>query len=64
MTTARALNDRLRGALQDERGEPLTPVRTASIRESLTASATAAAPVVGPAAAPPVVGSPTSTTPS
>jgi ZipA, C-terminal FtsZ-binding domain len=64
MTTARALNDRLRGALQDERGEPLTPVRTASIRESLTASATAAAPVVGPAAAPPVVGSPASTTPS
>ncbi len=37
LTTARALNDRLRGALQDERGEPLTPVRSANIRESLTA---------------------------
>ncbi len=48
VTTARSLNDRLRGALQDERGEPLTPVRSASIRDSLTAQATAAAPVVGP----------------
>ncbi len=35
LTTARSLNDRLRGALQDERGEPLTPVRSASIRDSL-----------------------------
>ena len=34
---ARNLNDRLQGALQDERGEPLTPVRAASIRESLSA---------------------------
>ena len=33
--TARALNDRLQGALQDERGEPLTPMRSASIRQSL-----------------------------
>jgi FtsZ-interacting cell division protein ZipA len=64
MTTARALNDRLRGALQDERGEPLTPMRSASIREGLTAAATAAAPVVGAAAAPPVVGSPGSTSPA
>jgi cell division protein ZipA len=56
LTTARALNDRLRGALQDERGEPLTPTRSANIREGLTAAATAAAPVVGAAAAPPVVG--------
>lgn len=65
MTTARALNDRLRGALQDERGEPLTPMRSAGIREGLTAAATAAAPVVGAAAAPPVVGSsPGSTTPA
>jgi cell division protein ZipA len=54
LTTARSLNDRLRGALQDERGEPLTPVRSASIRDSLTAQATAAAPVVGP----PPVGAP------
>jgi cell division protein ZipA len=51
LTTARALNDRLRGALQDERGEPLTPMRSASIRDSLTAAATAAAPVVGAASA-------------
>jgi FtsZ-interacting cell division protein ZipA len=57
LTTARALNDRLRGALQDERGEPLTPMRSANIRDSLTASATAAAPVVGAAVAPPTVGS-------
>ena len=57
-TTARALNDRLRGALQDERGEPLTPMRSASIRDGLTAAATAAAPVVGAAASPPVVGQP------
>jgi cell division protein ZipA len=57
VTTARALNDRLRGALQDERGEPLTPMRSQSMRESLTASATAAAPIVQAAAAPPVVGS-------
>jgi FtsZ-interacting cell division protein ZipA len=56
LTTARALNDRLRGALQDERGEPLTPMRSASIRESLGAAASASAPVVGAAAAPPVVG--------
>jgi cell division protein ZipA len=34
--TARALNDRLQGALQDERGEPLTPMRSASIRQSLS----------------------------
>jgi cell division protein ZipA len=64
LTTARALNDRLRGALQDERGEPLTPVRSANIRESLTASAAAAAPVVGAAAPPPVVGSPSDTSPA
>jgi len=38
LLTARNLNDRLQGALQDERGEPLTPVRSASIRESLGAS--------------------------
>jgi len=35
LSTARNLNDRLQGALQDERGEPLTPMRSASIREGL-----------------------------
>jgi FtsZ-interacting cell division protein ZipA len=35
LITARNLNDRLQGALQDERGEPLTPTRSASIRQSL-----------------------------
>lgn len=35
LSTARNLNDRLQGALQDERGEPLTPVRSATIRQSL-----------------------------
>jgi cell division protein ZipA len=38
LATARCLNDRLQGALQDERGEPLTPVRSAAIRQSLAAS--------------------------
>ncbi len=33
--TARNLSERLQGALQDEWGEPLTPLRTAAIRESL-----------------------------
>jgi FtsZ-interacting cell division protein ZipA len=56
LSTARSLNDRLRGALQDERGEPLTPVRSQNMRDSLSASSTAAAPVVGAAATPPVVG--------
>ncbi|MEJ1966536.1 MAG: cell division protein ZipA C-terminal FtsZ-binding domain-containing protein [Gammaproteobacteria bacterium] len=49
LTTARSLNDRLRGALQDERGEPLTPIRSTTLRDSLAAAATAAAPVVGAA---------------
>jgi FtsZ-interacting cell division protein ZipA len=35
MVTARNLNDRLQGALQDERGEPLTPMRSATIRDTL-----------------------------
>jgi FtsZ-interacting cell division protein ZipA len=47
LITARSLNDRLRGALQDERGEPLTPMRSANLRESLSAATSAAAPVVG-----------------
>jgi FtsZ-interacting cell division protein ZipA len=36
LNAARNLNDRLQGALQDERGEPLTPTRSASIRQSLS----------------------------
>jgi FtsZ-interacting cell division protein ZipA len=37
LNTARNLNERLQGALQDERGGPLTPTRVASLRESLAA---------------------------
>jgi FtsZ-interacting cell division protein ZipA len=40
LATARNLNERLEGALQDERGGPLTPLRVASIRESLRAEGT------------------------
>jgi FtsZ-interacting cell division protein ZipA len=40
LTTARNLNERLQGALQDERGGPLTPTRIAAIRETLGADAT------------------------
>jgi cell division protein ZipA len=39
LATARNLNERLQGALQDERGGPLTPLRVASIRDSLRAEA-------------------------
>ncbi|HUK02084.1 MAG TPA: cell division protein ZipA C-terminal FtsZ-binding domain-containing protein [Steroidobacteraceae bacterium] len=35
LAAARNLNERLQGALQDERGEPLTPVRSAALRDSL-----------------------------
>jgi hypothetical protein len=35
LVTARNLNERLNGALQDERGGPLTPTRIASMRDSL-----------------------------
>jgi cell division protein ZipA len=35
LASARGLNDRLEGALQDERGEPLTQMRAAAIREQL-----------------------------
>ncbi len=42
LATARNLNERLQGALQDERGGPLTPLRVASIRDNLRAEATAA----------------------
>jgi cell division protein ZipA len=37
LATARTLNERLQGALQDEQGGPLTPTRIASLRDSLTA---------------------------
>ncbi|HET9108995.1 MAG TPA: cell division protein ZipA C-terminal FtsZ-binding domain-containing protein [Steroidobacteraceae bacterium] len=37
LATARNLNERLQGALQDDRGGPLTVLRIASIRESLRA---------------------------
>jgi cell division protein ZipA len=35
LASARGLNDRLLGALQDERGEPLTQMRAAAMREQL-----------------------------
>lgn len=37
LSTARSLNERLSGALQDERGGPLTPTRIATLREALSA---------------------------
>ncbi len=39
LATARNLNERLQGALQDERGGPLTQLRVAGIRENLRAEA-------------------------
>ena len=39
VNAARGLNVRLQGALQDERGQPLTPTRAAAIRETLAAQA-------------------------
>jgi FtsZ-interacting cell division protein ZipA len=36
LSTARNLNERLNGALQDERGGPLTPTRIAALRESVS----------------------------
>lgn len=41
LCAARNLSERLQGALQDERGEPLTPMRAALIRESLVGEAEA-----------------------
>ena len=38
--TARSLNERLHGVLQDEQGSPLTPSRVALLRERLNAGAT------------------------
>ncbi|HUN26260.1 MAG TPA: cell division protein ZipA C-terminal FtsZ-binding domain-containing protein [Steroidobacteraceae bacterium] len=39
LAAARGLSNRLEGALQDERGEPLTPLRAAALRETLAAQA-------------------------
>ena len=39
LLTARMLNERLEGALQDERGGPLTPMRIQAIRDGLGAGA-------------------------
>jgi cell division protein ZipA len=50
LATARSLNDRLQGGLQDERGQPLTPSRIAAIREGLATPTLAASPP--PTAAP------------
>ncbi|MGH8327281.1 MAG: cell division protein ZipA C-terminal FtsZ-binding domain-containing protein [Steroidobacteraceae bacterium] len=44
LCAARNLNERLEGALQDERGGPLTPLRVASIRDSLRTEGTRSAP--------------------
>jgi FtsZ-interacting cell division protein ZipA len=39
VATARNLNDRLCGVLQDEAGTPLTPARIASLRERMSSGA-------------------------
>ncbi len=39
LVTARALNERLEGALQDDRGGPLTPTRASALRSALEAEA-------------------------
>jgi cell division protein ZipA len=39
LLTARMLNERLEGALQDERGGPLTPMRVQALRDALGAGA-------------------------
>jgi len=39
LSAARNLSERLQGALQDERGEPLTPMRAAMLRETLAGEA-------------------------
>jgi cell division protein ZipA len=39
LMTARMLNERLEGALQDERGGPLTPMRIQALRDALGAEA-------------------------
>jgi cell division protein ZipA len=47
LATARSLNDRLQGALQDEHGRPLTPSHIAIIRESLATPTVSAGPSEG-----------------
>ena len=47
LAAARNLNERLQGALQDERGNPLTVLRVTSLRESLRAEAATLAPASG-----------------
>jgi FtsZ-interacting cell division protein ZipA len=39
LLTARMLNERLEGALQDDKGGPLTPMRIQALRDSLGAEA-------------------------
>jgi cell division protein ZipA len=39
LVTARTLNERLEGALQDDRGGPLTPMRVQALRDALGAEA-------------------------
>jgi FtsZ-interacting cell division protein ZipA len=51
LATARSLNDRLQGGLQDEVGKPLTPARIASLREGL-ATPGAPAPEAQPSTPP------------
>jgi FtsZ-interacting cell division protein ZipA len=41
LIAARGLNERLQGALQDERGLPLTPLRVASLKRALQSERTA-----------------------
>jgi FtsZ-interacting cell division protein ZipA len=47
LAAARNLNERLEGALQDEWGGPLTPLRVASIRDNLRAEAAACKAAAG-----------------
>ncbi len=48
LATARSLNDRLQGGLQDELGKPLTPARIAILRESQAARTAAQPPPDAP----------------
>lgn len=48
LATARSLNDRLQGGLQDELGKPLTPARIAVLRESHAARTAASPPPDAP----------------
>jgi FtsZ-interacting cell division protein ZipA len=46
LVTARNLNERLQGGLQDERGSPLTPTRIAALRDGLGAIAASGAATI------------------